>query len=364
MPTVTKVGKEGRPRVALLCSFLAAAGKPGAERPLARGRRVEHLWTEREPEVAAVRHRRERAEGLGDTARRPPAGKLAALARAALSPSIAGSRAELERVTAARIDASLLFLILSARAIHLLQAAIDVTVGSSAYAHPLAAQLAAAGCLAESVMLSFKLVGRGRLTASLLAGDAAWGLAGFALMSYATTSTLGRTGSIDWMLPYTVATATGFGLIAAREDVGLGQRREGRRFDWRGAVATCALAAGYAASVSFPHFVPGERASGVIGNTGNYLVFYVGATAVSIALGRQLRMIAAANDAAKREASQLADEAQWRVVAVDVFGPVLDLLERAAEMDDEVPEPLRHEADRLIELIEATNPGVGAGDHR
>lgn len=290
-----------------------------------------------------------------------PARRFAALARYALSPSISGSRADLERLTVARIDAGLLLFVLSARMIHLSQAAVDLTIGASAYTHPLVARLVGLGCVVESLLLSVALVRRGRLTLPLLLADTAFGIVGLGVLSFATTSTVGRTGTIDWMLPYTVLTATALGLLAARGGSGHEGERSRRPYDWRGGAATCVLAVGYAASVSFPRLVPGERTIQVIGNAANYLVFYIGGAGVSVALRRQLSKMAEANDAAKREAGQVAEEAQWRVVAVDVFGPVLDLLDRAATMGDEVPGPLRHEAGRLIELIEATNPGAAAG---
>ncbi len=300
----------------------------------------------------------------GAAAGHSPTRRVVALARDAVSRRVAGSRAEIERLTVARIDASLLVFVLSARLIHLFQAAIDVTIGGAAYSHPRAAQLAAAGCVVESLLLSAALVRRRRLTMPLLVADAAFGLVGLGVLSYATASTVGRTGSINWMLPYTVVTATALGLLAGRDrgaDAGGGSRW---KCAWRGCAASLVLAVSYAASISLPGLVPGERAAQVIANAGNYVVFYVGGAAVSIALRRQLRMIAAANEAAKREASQVADESQWRLVAVDVFGPVLDLLERAAEMEDYVPSSLRHEADRLIDLIEATNPTVAIGELR
>jgi hypothetical protein len=286
------------------------------------------------------------------------------LGRDAVSPSLAGSRADLERLTAARIDAGLLVFILFARVIHLAQAAVDVTVGRAAYTHPLAAQFCAAACVIESALLCLALVRRGQLTMSLVVVDAVFGLAGLGALSFATSSTVGRTGTINWMLPYTVVTATAFGLLVAAEYPGGTGTAPRRRRDWRGGAGAVVLAAGYAASVSLPRLVPGEHLAQVVGNAGNYLVFFAGAAGVSIALRRQLSRIAAANDAAKNEASQLAAEAQWRLVAVDVFGPVLDLLDRATEMGAEVPEALRRESDRLIELIEATNPGSAAGDHR
>jgi hypothetical protein len=124
------------------------------------------------------------------------------------------------------------------------------------------------------------------------------------------------------------------------------------------------LAVGYAASVSLPRLAPGERVVEIVGNTSNYLVFYLAGAGVAIGLRRQRRNIAAASESFRREASQLAHEAQWRAVTVDVFGPVLDLLDRATEIGDEVPLPLRREADRLIELIEATNPGWTGEEHR
>jgi hypothetical protein len=58
-----------------------------------------------------------------------------------------------------------------------------------------------------------------------------------------------------------------------------------------------------------------------------------------------------------RQATLAAEEAQWRAVAVDVFGPIVDLLDQVAVLDGaEVPAELRREAGRLVAMIEAVRP--------
>lgn len=54
-------------------------------------------------------------------------------------------------------------------------------------------------------------------TVAALVADAAFGLGGLALLSAATSTALGRAGSLTWMLPYTVGTTVGCGLVAARD---------------------------------------------------------------------------------------------------------------------------------------------------
>jgi hypothetical protein len=239
----------------------------------------------------------------------------------------------------------------------LLQAVVDVTVGHGAYSRPSVATAAALACVLESSLLAVVLVRRRRLTMAPLAADAAFGLLGLGLLSVATAHTEGRTGTIDWMLPYTVVTVGGLGLLVARERVG--SLRD--RYDWRGATAVAALGVGYAASVSLPRLTAAETPSSVLTNVCNYPIFYLAAAGLSIGLSRRLQVIAQRNKDAERQAAELAEQAKWRTVAVDVFGPVLDLLDRAAEMDEAVPPALRQEAARLIGLIDATNPGIEVG---
>ena len=62
------------------------------------------------------------------------------------------------------------------------------------------------------------------------------------------------------------------------------------------------------------------------------------------------------NAEAMRQAAELSHEAHWRALTVDVFGPVLELLDRLEAVGDEVPAPVRDEAARLISLIEAVKP--------
>jgi hypothetical protein len=282
-----------------------------------------------------------------------------ALFHDAVRLSFSGSRVELERTTRLQMDAVLLLLVLLARGLILLQAAVDVTVGRGAYSRPSMATAAALACVLESSLLAVVLVRRRRLTMAPLAADAAFGLLGLGLLSIATAHTEGRTGTIDWMLPYTVVTVGGLGLLVARERVGSLRDRAG--YDWRGAIAVAALCVGYAASVSLPDLTAAETPSSVLTNVCNYPIFYLAAAGLSIGLSRRLQVIAQRNEDAARQAAELAEQAKWRTVAVDVFGPVLDLLDRAAEMDEAVPPALRQEAARLIGLIDATNPGIEVG---
>jgi hypothetical protein len=275
--------------------------------------------------------------------------------------SFEGSRIELERTTHLQMDAVLLLLVLLARVLILLQAAVDVTLGHGAYSHPRAATAAALACVLESSLLAVVLIRRRRLSFVALAADAGFGLLGLGLLSVATAHTQGRTGTIDWMLPYTVVTAGGLGLLVARERVGPLRDLPRAGYDWRGAIAVVALCIAYAASVSLPARAPGETLSSVLTNAFNYPIFYLAAAGLSVGLGRRLQVIAQRNEDAQRQAAELAEQAKWRAVAVDVFGPVLDLLDRAAEMDDAVPPALRREAARLIGLIDATNPLVEVG---
>ena len=270
-----------------------------------------------------------------------------------------GSRADPETATAARVDACLVLLVLGGRLIHLSQAVIDVSVGRRAYTYPSAALVVAAACLIESVLLSTALARLRRLSLPLLVADAVFGSLGLTVLAFATSNTAGRTGTIDWMLPYTVTTAVGLGLVVARSPLRDAPMLDSRRsYDWRGLPVVVGLAVVYATSLSLSGLAPGETLNQVLLNAFNYPVFYLGAAGISVGLRRQLDVIAAKSCMAKREAAKLAEQALWRLVAIDVFGPVLDLLERASEMGEVVPLQLREEANRLISLIDAINPLV------
>jgi hypothetical protein len=287
-------------------------------------------------------------------------GAVVALVREALQQSFTGSRGDLVRTIGERLDVGLLVIFLGGRGIHLLQALLDVTLGLDGYTHMSAAQIAACGCLAESLLLSVALARRQRLTLPLLVADAAFGLLGLGILSFATTHTVGRTGTIDWMLPYTVTTVAGLGLLVGRGKDPVGPDGVARgRGDWRCAPIVLILTAGYVASVMLPRLAPGETAVQVLVNACNYPAFYLGAAGLSLSLRRRLEAISVRNDAVTQEAARVAAQGHLRAMMVDVFGPVFDLLERAAKMGDEVPPSLREEASRLMELIDAMNPRAG-----
>lgn len=284
------------------------------------------------------------------------------LAREAFALTFRGSRQNLAEVSTRRTQAALLFLVLAARCVILAQAGIDVAVGSGAYTRPpLAAGLAVA-CAAESVAWALVQLRAQRLTAGASLGDAVFGVAGLAVMSAATTMAPGRAGSLNWMLPYTVVTAVAFGLLAASDlrpagDVtgpGVGEQlRHGLLLVSRSAgVAT--LAAAYLLSVSLPRRL-GPPVQ-VWTNDANFAWFFGAALVVSVLLRRWLTLISTRNAEAMRQAAELSHEAHWRALTVDVFGPVLELLDGLEAIGDTVPGPLRREAERLIRLIEAVKP--------
>jgi hypothetical protein len=287
------------------------------------------------------------------------------LAREAFAPTFQGSRRELAQITAWRVQAGLLFLWLAARCVHLSQAGIDLAAGSNAYTHPAFAQGLAVACVAESALFAVVTLRAQRLTLGPLLADAAFGIAGLAVMSAATSEAPGRAGSLNWMLPYTVATAVGLGLSFAgdgeREPVrgavaGTGQGRWRRSLMAPRAVAVGALAAAYMVSVNLPRRLPADRPVQLWANDANYAGFFVAALVMAVLLRRWLTLISQRNAEAMRQAAELSHEAHWRAMTVDVFGPVLELLDSLATIGDEVPVPLRDEAGRLITLIEAVKP--------
>lgn len=292
-----------------------------------------------------------------------------------------GSRSDLERVTALRLQAALLLVFLAVRCVHLGQAGVDLALAGSAYTHEGLALGLGLACVVESALFAAVSLRGRRLRRSALLADALFGVVGLGLMLAATSATPGRAGSLNWMLPYSVATATGLGLVAlgdlvggpARgDDAGLGALgpRRGRGgeahqqppraalFDglWPLGVAL-GLGGAYVASVYLPHRLADEHPAQIWGNAANYPVFFAAAVLAVVVLRRRLALISSRNAEVTRAAAQLAHEAHWRAVAVDVFGPVIDLLDRVADLHDgEVPTPLRNEADRLISMIEAVRP--------
>ena len=312
--------------------------------------------------------------GVGQTAPSGADGRLPAasdrtstwsatrLAREAFALTFRGSRQDLAEVTARRTQAALLFLVLAARCVILAQAGIDVAVGSGAYTRPPLAVGLAVACVAESVAWALVQLRAQRLTVGALLGDAVFGVAGLAVMSAATKATPGRAGSLNWMLPYTVVTAVGFGLLAAGDlrpagDVtgpGVGEElRHGLLLVSRSAVVVM-LAAAYLLSVSLPRRL--DPPVQLWTNDANFVWFFGAALVVSVLLRRWLTLISTRNAEARRQAAELSHEAHWRALTVDVFGPVLELLDGLEAIGDAVPVQFRREAERLIRLIEAVKP--------
>jgi len=288
-----------------------------------------------------------------------------------------GSRSELERLTALRLQAAFVLIFLAGRGVHLGQAGVDLALAGGAYTHEGLALGLMVACVAESVLFAAVSLHARRLRRRVLLADAVFGIMGLALMSAATSATPGRGGSLNWMLPYSVATAAGLGLVAGGDLVAtpgaglgaVGSRRPGRRRDtgqhlrvgslgglWPLGVAV-ALGGVYVASVYLPHRLAGDHPAQIWGNAANYPVFFVGAMLAAVVLRRRLTLISSRNAEVTVAAAQLAHAAQWRAVAVDVFGPVVDLLDRVVGLDDgEVPTSVRVEADWLISMIEAVRP--------
>lgn len=295
------------------------------------------------------------------------------VSREVLVLTFRGSRAELELAAALRLQAALVLLFLAVRCVHLGQAGIDLALAGHSYTTEWLAVSLGAMCVVESLAVAAITLGARRLTTTVILADAAFGLIGLSLMALATTSGPGRAGSLNWMLPYTVATATFLGALAGGElvdrspaDVSAGRRVEGastgsaRRRVWPLLLAL-GLGGAYVASAYVPHRLGEDQPGQILGNAANYLVFFAaGAVTVEVAR-RRVNAMAARNAEVTAAVAEVAREAQWRAVAVDVFGPVLALLDRVVGLaDGEIPASVRREADRLIAMIDAVRPGEGA----
>jgi hypothetical protein len=294
----------------------------------------------------------------------------ARLARDAFAPTFKGSRQNLEEVSGWRLQTALVSLLLAARCVHLAQAGIDLAAGHGAYTRPGLAEGLAVACLVESVVFGAVTVGARRLTLGALLGDAAFGIVGLAVMSAATSAAPGRAGSLNWMLPYSVTTAVGMGLLFAgdaqpKSDLGAtadlgGWVRRIRPAVLARAASVGALAVAYIISVNLPRRLPSDRPVLLWANDANYPAFFLSALVLSVLLRRWLVVIGQRNAEAIRQAAQLSHEAHWRAMTVDLFGPVLEMLDSLAVIEEQVPASLREEAGRLISLIEAVNPLTGA----
>jgi hypothetical protein len=290
------------------------------------------------------------------------------LGREAFALTFRGSRRDLEEVTAWRMQAALVFLVLATRCVHLAQAGIDLAAGSGAYSRPDVAVGLAVACGAESALFAVLAIRAGRLTFGVLLGDAAFGVAGLAAMSAATTTmTADRAGSLNWMLPYTVTTVVALGvlLFGDAEPVAGRAARAGRIswWLWRRMLARTAVAGGlataYIAAMNLPRRLPPRWLHVLWFNDANYAAFFLAASVVGLLLRRWLMVIRRRNAETVHQAARLSHEARWRAMTVDVFGPVLELLDDLAVIGEQVPVPLQVEAGRLIGLIEAVNPLAG-----
>ncbi len=279
---------------------------------------------------------------------RPESGRTdLSVFRLAFTSSIASMRKGVDQVTAARIRATLVVVFLSARLFHLTQALIAIAVARATFTRPWLAEVLAAGCLIESIVLTWVLTRRRELSLGVLVGDAVFAAAGLAVMSAALSANLDQmTGSLNWMLPYSIATCAGLGLVA----IGQSDPRSARRF-----AAATAFVAGLAATFVLASVLPvhGANPGDVVADALFYPVFFAAAASLAGLLQSRVRVISAETERVQAEAAEVARQAQWRVVLVDVFGPSLDLFERAARLSDDVPESLRHEAARLIDVIES-----------
>ncbi len=123
-------------------------------------------------------------------------------------------------------------------------------------------------------------------------------------------------------------------------------------------VLAIGLAVAYVVCAYLPHRLADDRPNQIWGNAANYVLFFAAAVLTLAVTRRLVAALAARNADVTRAAAELAREAQWRAVQVDVFGPVVDLLDRVAGLiGGSVPAPVQREADRLIAMIDAVRPG-------
>lgn len=284
-----------------------------------------------------------------------------------------GSRAQLERATALRLQAVVALLFLAARCFHLGQAGVDLALAGRQYTVGWLALALGAACAVESVAVAVAILGARCLTPGAMAADAAFGVCGLAAMAIATSSGPERAGSLNWMLPYTVATATGLGALTGGDLVAgiVGGGPDGERVRrgvgmWRRLwplLSTVGLGIAFLACAYLPHRLAHDRLGQIWSDAANYLVFFAaGALTLKVAR-RRVNALAESNAEAAAAAAEVAHTAQWRAVAHDVFGPAIALFERVASLPDgELPADVRDQAGRLIAMIEAVNPQEERGD--
>jgi hypothetical protein len=292
------------------------------------------------------------------------------VSREVLSTTFRGSRAELERVTAVRLQAAVVLLLLAVRCVHLGQAGVDLALAGRTYTVQWLAVALGVACLVESVVVACWMLGARRLTPRAMLADAAFGVVGLAVMAVATSSGPGRAGSLNWMLPYTVATATGLGVLAAGDLVdaasrvaspsvhGQGGPPVHRR--WWPLVAALGLGGAYVASAYLPHQLAVDSPGQIWGDAANYIVFFLAGALTLWVSRRGVMAMSARNSEVAAAAAEVARKARSRVISIDVFGPVIALLDRILDLPDgEFPVSVRDEADRLMSLIDAVRPADG-----
>jgi hypothetical protein len=268
-----------------------------------------------------------------------------------------GSRDELARATAHRLEAAIVVIVLAARCVHLGQATIDLLLAVRSYTVPWLAVALGGACLAESVILAVWVSAQQRLTRTAVLVDGAFGVVGLALMSAASSSGPGRAGSLNWMLPYTITTAAALGALAAGRLAASVPRQPGLRGHGllrpNGASIQLAgvavlLAAGYVASAYLPRRLPQDQPGQIWFNAANYVTFF--------AAIRNARVMS--------EAEPVAREGQWNAAAVDVFRPTISLFDTVAALPDgPVPEHIRQQAGHIMVLIDAVRPGDQESDY-
>jgi hypothetical protein len=287
--------------------------------------------------------------------------------------TVRGPRSELVRASALRLQAALLLIFLAARCVHLGQAGIDLLLAHSAYRDLGVAIALGVACIVESGLFAVVTLRAGRLGRRSLLGDALFGVVGLGLMAVATGGSSSGTGTLNWMLAYTVATAAGLGLVTFGEEVDRRRRTPLERQAGPGSITryrrmvaatdvlwppgvVVLLGTVYITSLTLPGHLSRAETSQIWTNAANYAVFFSAAILAMEFLRRRLGAISRRNAELTGSAAELAEVAQWRAVAIDVFGPVLRLLDRAVALQGPYPGEVRDEADRLIGLIEAVRP--------
>jgi hypothetical protein len=288
--------------------------------------------------------------------------------REVLNLTFRGSRAELDQAAALRLQATVALLFLAVRCVHLGQAGVDLALAEHRYTHAWLALTLGGACAVESLVVAALILGERSLTPAAMLTDTAFGLAGLAAMAIATSSGPARAGSLNWMLPYTVATATGLGIVAAgdlsprsRKSNCVGTEGTRSRTAWRvawPALLALALTAAFIASAYLPHRLQVDSPGQIWGDAANYLVFFCAGALTLLAARRPVMALTKANTELARATAEVARAGEWRAIKADVFGPVIDLIDKVIELPDgEIPPPMLQEAGQLMQMIDSVDPG-------